>query len=460
MDGLSHLGRCLVTGAGGYLGGNLVRRLARAGLDVRAFDRCFRERSPLVDLSTVEVVVGDVRDDAAVRAACDGIDTVFHCAAIIDTRSRAPAKDRAFVHDVNVGGTRRVLEAARAAGARRLVLTSSVNVVVDRAYAGADESAPYASRPPLDLYTTTKAEAEQLVLAADGEGFHTCALRPGGIYGPDEPTHFPRAVREIQRGLFVVRIGGGRTKADNVFIDDLVDAHVCAALALGPDGKANGRPYFISDGEPMSYFDFFGPTAMELGKTPPKAYMPVWPVRVAAECAEWLSFVGVHPFLTRMELYKLVTDHWFAIGAAERDLGWSPKYGHREGMARCRAWVRHLASSMPRVVRPHLAWWLAIFGGLGLTFALALSQTAYDAFTSVVPLFSRAVVRAIAVGALAAHVGEGLYAYARAKTAKLPTAAGWGWQTLMLGYPSLRLLLRELREPRPRAEPRLPEEAA
>jgi 3beta-hydroxy-delta5-steroid dehydrogenase/steroid delta-isomerase len=454
MPDLSLLGRCLVTGAGGYLGRNLVRALHDAGLEVRAFDRRYGAAPP----DGVDVREGDVRDDDAVRAACEGIDTVFHCAAIIDTRTHAPAKERAFVHDVNVGGARRVMETARAAGATRFVLTSSVNVVVDRPYRGADESVPYATLGPLDLYTITKAEAEKLVLAANADGFHTCALRPGGIYGPDEPTHFPRAVREIQRGLFVVRIGGGRTKADNVFIDDLVDAHVRAALALGPEGKANGRAYFLSDGEPMSYFDFFGPTAIELGKKPPKAYMPVWPVRIGAELAEWLSFLGVHPFLTRMELYKLVTDHWFSIEAAERDLGWKPRFGHAAGMARCRGWVRRLADSMPRVIRPHWAWWLAILPGLALTFALAFSQGAYDAFTSVIPLFPRVIVQGIAAMAIALHVGEGLFAYARARGATLPTAGGWGLQTLLLGYPSLRLLLRELREPTPAPTPTTSEE--
>ncbi|MBX3251024.1 MAG: NAD-dependent epimerase/dehydratase family protein [Myxococcales bacterium] len=442
MLDLQALGRCLVTGAGGYLGRNLVAALARGGVPVRAFDRRIDVALP----DAVDVQIGDVRDDEAVSRACVGIDTVFHCAAIIDTRTRAPERERAFVRDVNVGGTQRVLEAARAAGATRLVLTSSVNVVVDRAYAGADESVPYASLPPLDLYTESKAAAEKLVLEASSEGFFTTALRPGGIYGPGEPTHFPRVVREILRGLYVVRVGGGHGKADNVYIDDLVDAHLRAALALGPDGRANGRAYFISDGAPMSYFDFFAPTAVALGKKPPTIGFPAWPLRVAAAGAEWLSFVGVHPFLTRMELFKLVHDHWFSIAAAERDLGWRPRFGPTEGMAECEPWVRELAATMPRVRRPHWGWWLAILPGLALTFALAFSPTAYAAFTAHVPLFPRSVVIGIALAALAAHVGEAAFAFTKAKRAGLPTAAGWGLQTLALGYPSLRLLLRELDE--------------
>lgn len=446
MLDLQALGRCLVTGAGGYLGRNLVAALAEAGVSVRAFDRRFDVTLP----AGVEVLVGDVRDDEVVKAACVGIDTVFHCAAIIDTRTRAPAKERAFVHDVNVGGTLRVLEAARAAGATRLVLTSSVNVVVDRAYSGADESVPYASLAPLDLYTETKAAAEQLVLGASGDDFFTAALRPGGIYGPGEPTHFPRVVREILRGLYIVRVGGGLGKADNVYIDDLVDAHLRAALALGPEGRANGRAYFISDGAPMSYFDFFAPTAITLGKKPPTLGFPVWPLRLAASGAEWLSYLGVHPFLTRMELFKLVNDHWFSIGAAERDLGWRPRFGPSEGMAECEPWVRELAVKMPRVRRPHWAWWLAILPGLALTFALAFSPAAYAAAAAHVPLFAKlfspTLLLVIALGAIALHVGEGAFAYAKAKKAGLPTAAGWGLQTLTLGYPSLRLLLRELSE--------------
>ena len=338
------LGRCLVTGAGGYLGSELVKALARRGLEVRAFDRAYPRGAP----AGAEVFTADVRSEDALREACADVDTVFHCASVINTVALARPAVRDEVWSINVGGTEKLLAAARAAGARRFVYTSSVNVVVDRPYAGGDERAPYASGK-LDLYTETKAAAEKRVLDADGapsgDGvLHTAAIRPGGIYGPGEPQHFPRSVREILRGMYVVRIAGGKGWADNVYIDDLVEAHRLAATHLGEGGAANGQAYFINDDEPQSYFDFFGPVAEALGRTPPRLSVPAAPVHAVAFLAELAHYLGgPYPFLTRMELFKLVHHHWFSVDKARRELGWRPRVGHAEGMRRSMDWVRELA---------------------------------------------------------------------------------------------------------------------
>lgn len=439
------LGRCLVTGGGGYLGSSLARALAERGLPVRVLDLTFPEEPP----PGVERVVGDVRDPDVVRRACEGIDTVFHCAAIINTLTLARPSVRRQVFGVNVDGTRHVIDACRAEGVSRLVFTSSISVVVDREpVPGVTEDAPYATTEPLDLYTASKIEAERLVLAANDERLATCALRPGGIYGPGERHHFPRIVGEVLGGRFVAKVGPGIAKADNVYIDDLVDAHLRAAERLTVGGPIAGRAYQLGDGHPISYFDFFRPVVEHLGRRFPTAWVPAAPMRALAFLAELLHLLGgPFPFMTRMEVRKLNMDNYSDIERAKADLGWQPRVDPAEGMRRSMRWVDHLAATLPRVKRPHLGWWLAILLGLGLTFTLALSEDAYAAWTTHLGwMLPRAVVQGIAAVAAALHVGEGVYAYVRARRAGLPTARGWGLQTLLLGYPSLRLLLAELRE--------------
>lgn len=445
------LGPCLVTGGGGYLGRELAKDLARRGLPVRIFD----VRAPEPMPEGVEVVVGDIRDYDAVRKACEGVQTIFHTAARIVPLRIASEAQRREVQSVNVGGTEHVLAAAREAGAARVVYTSSVNVVVDRPYAGADESVPYAREEGIDLYTQTKAEAERLVLAADGEGLATCALRPGGIYGPGEGQHFPRIVRNALRGQVVALIDGGRALADNVYIDDLVAAHRMAAEALcHPEAANRGRAYFISDGHPQNYFHFFKPTMDQLGVPFPTRSVPALVVDPITRVGELLhSLGGPRPPLTTMELDKLRHDHFFSIEGAARDFGWRPEVPPDEGHRRCSEWVAHLATEERRAMAseevepPATGWQVAVLGGLGLLFALAFVPEAYAFWRrNVGPMFPRRVLQGIAAAAVALHVGEATYAYSLAKREGMASAGRWAWQTLLFGYPSLRLLRRRVRE--------------
>ncbi|MEM9070462.1 MAG: NAD-dependent epimerase/dehydratase family protein [Myxococcota bacterium] len=443
---------CLVTGGGGYLGRSLARALASRGHIVRVFDVAFPQEPP----SGVEAIVGDIRNEAEVAAACENVDTVFHCAALINTVTLARASVRKQVFDVNVGGTQNVIAACQMHNVPRLVFTSSISVVVDRDPVPAvDESAPYASTEPMDLYTATKLEAERIVLAANSPTLSTCALRPGGIYGPGEGHHFPRIVREVLGGRFVATVGRGLAKADNVYIDDLIDVHLRAAERLEPASPVAGKAYQVGDGNPISYFEFFRPVVEHLGYRFPRFWVPAGLMMVVSFFAELFHFLGgPFPFMTRMEVRKLNIDNYSSIDAAKDDLGWVPEVDPREGMRRSMSWVDELAAMLPRVRRPHLGWWLAIGVGLGLTFALALSDSAWGVWTDLVGTFlPRIVIQGIAIGAAILHVGEGAYAYVRARAAGLPTAGGWGFQTLLLGYPSLRLLLAEVRDAHPTLEP-------
>ena len=151
----TELGRVLVTGGSGFVGANLVTELLERGHEVRSFDRA---PSPLPAHPRLQVVQGDICDKDAVAAAVEGIDTVFHTAAIIDLMGGASVTDeyrqRSFA--VNVGGTENLVDAAQAAGVKRFVYTASNSVVMGgQRISGGDETLPYTERFN-DLYTETK----------------------------------------------------------------------------------------------------------------------------------------------------------------------------------------------------------------------------------------------------------------------------------------------------------------
>src|ERR1700752_5002693 len=188
----AELGRVLVTGGSGFVGANLVTELLDRGQQVRSFDRA---PSPLPAHPLLEVFQGDICDPDTVAAAVNGIDTIFHTAAIIDLMGGASVTDeyrhRSFA--VNVAGTKNLVHAAQGAGVKRFVYTASNSVVMGgKRISGGDETLPYTERFT-DLYTETKVGAERFVLSQNaspngGAGLLTCSIRPSGIWGRGDQT--------------------------------------------------------------------------------------------------------------------------------------------------------------------------------------------------------------------------------------------------------------------------------
>ena len=232
----TELGYCLVTGGAGYLGRNLVYELIRRGERVRVFDRVPIDYSH----SRLDAVLGDLRQAEDLRKACQGIDTVFHTAAVLDFHGFATRRQREESFSVNVTGVENLVHACLEEGVKRLVHTSSNNVTLDGPVIDGDESRPYAANPR-DLYTETKIRGEQAALAANGGGgLLSCAIRPGGIYGPGDGLMLPRVVEECASGKFVATIGDGTALSDNTYIDNLVDGQIEAARHLVP-----ARPWAV-----------------------------------------------------------------------------------------------------------------------------------------------------------------------------------------------------------------------
>lgn len=325
--------KALVTGGGGFLGGAIVDQLLARGDAVRTFAR---GDYPQLVAKGVEHVRGDLADAAAVIRACEGVDVVFHVAALAGAWGPYETFRRA-----NVDGTRNVMAGCRANGVRRLVYTSSPSVVFPGGdLEGADESVPYPAHFEAH-YPATKAEAERAVLATNGDDLATVALRPHCIWGPGDTNITPRLVARARQGR-LRRIGTGKQLVDATYIDNAAYAHLLAADRLAVGAAIAGRAYFIANGEPQPTWDLIDGILAAHGLPPAGPPVPLGVVLAATtvlETTHALLRLPGEPLMTRWAARELATSHWFDLTAARRDLGYQPIVSTAEGLERLRAHV-------------------------------------------------------------------------------------------------------------------------
>ncbi|MDA1082125.1 MAG: NAD-dependent epimerase/dehydratase family protein [Gemmatimonadetes bacterium] len=322
--------KSLVTGATGFLGAALARRLLERGDDVSLF-----QRGDSPELQAIGAIVhrGDLRDREAVRHATRGADVVFHGAAKVGTWGTPDDFDA-----INVRGTEHVVAACRVNGVRRLVFTSSASVVFGRDdLHGVNESAPY-TEAALSDYARTKAQAERVALAACGGDLASVALRPHLVWGPGDPQLIGRLVQRVRQGS-VRLVGDGQNLIDSTYIDNAVDAHILADERLAADTVCHGKPYFITNGEPLPLAQLVN-SILEAGELPRVAgsVSPrvAYAVAAVAEAIHRLFRLEAEPPLTRFIVRELVASHWFDISAARRDLGYEPAVSIAVGLQRLR----------------------------------------------------------------------------------------------------------------------------
>ncbi|CAL8349956.1 unnamed protein product [Merluccius merluccius] len=333
---------CLVTGGSGYFGYRLACSLHAEGATVILFDVtpvCGELPDGMAFLE------GDIREYAHVARAVSGVDCVFHIASY--GMSGREQLNRRLIEEVNVRGTENVLKACVENGVRKLVYTSTFNVVFGgQVIENGDESLPYLPlRLHPDHYSRTKSLAEMAVMRADGtalEGgggggggggvLRTCALRPAGIYGPGEQRHLPRIVGYIESGVFRFVYGDPGSRVEFVHVDNLVSAHKLAAEALTPgrEPSAAGQAYFISDGRPVNNFEFFRPLVEGLGYPFPTLRLPLSLVYYLAFLTEMVHHLvgrlyNFQPLLTRTEVYKTGVTHYFSMAKAKAELRYEPR---------------------------------------------------------------------------------------------------------------------------------------
>ncbi|MDP1571241.1 MAG: NAD-dependent epimerase/dehydratase family protein [Vicinamibacterales bacterium] len=324
--------KVLVTGATGFTGGHLARTLAARGDEVRALVRpksLARFATSDAAAAGVAALPGDLSDSDAVREAVDGVEVVYHIAA---TYREAGQPDEAY-RAVNVEGTRHVLEAALAAGARRVVHCSTGGVHGHVAQPPANEDAPFS---PGDIYQVTKLEAEQLAREfGRTRGLDVVVARPIGIYGPGD-MRFLKMFRGIARGRFPM-LGSCEVFYHLTFIDDLVEGfRLCGEVPA-----AAGRTYLLAGPTYTTLNELAATMARELGVAPPRWHLPVWPFWTAGLLCELVCVpLRIEPPLYRRRVDFYTKSRAFDTARARQELGYAPRVELAEGIRRTAAWYR------------------------------------------------------------------------------------------------------------------------
>ncbi len=315
-----------VTGGSGFVGGALLDALAERGETVRALARSPAAEAAVVARGAVPVR-GELADLDALTAGMRGAELVVHSAAQL-------SGDWTDLHRTNVDGSRTVLQAARSAGVSRLVLVSTEQVVLgDRPLVDADESWPYPARWP-GPYARTKAEAEQLVLAASADELTTVAVRPRMVWGRGDGTLLPALVDAARTGK-LRWVDGGEHLTSTTHVRNAVEGILAAA-----DRGRGGQAYFVTDGAPVRWRDFATALLATQGVPAPTGTVSGRMARAAAGGAGALWRALPLPGRPPIDLTAVrVTGETCTLrdDRARRELGYEGQFGRERGLAELRA---------------------------------------------------------------------------------------------------------------------------
>ena len=326
--------KALVTGGGGFVGKAIVKRLVKLGVKTTVLGR---HRYPEIEQLGVECIVGNVSDQVQMHRASAGVDIVFHVAALAGIWGAW--RD---YYTTNVLGTEVVVKGCQKNDVPILVYTSTPSVVFNRAdIAGADESLPYAEEY-LCHYAKSKVMAERIVLGANSTSLSTCALRPHLIWGPGDPHLLPRLL-DSGRKKILKRVGDGSNLVDISYIDNVAHAHILAAKNLSETGTAAGKPYFISQGEPVNLWDWVNGlfVAMDIDEIQASLSFPfAYRLGGLFEAIYKIARLKNEPKMTRFLAEQLAKSHYFSIENAHNDLGYEPVISTVEGLERTVQWLK------------------------------------------------------------------------------------------------------------------------
>ncbi|MEW6001525.1 MAG: NAD-dependent epimerase/dehydratase family protein [Nitrospirota bacterium] len=320
--------KILVTGSTGFVGSHLCEKLIKKGCSVRALVRNTSRFSDLHHLG-VEVVKGDLRDPDSLRVAVKGINVVYHIAAIF----RQENISRKEMWEINVQGTRNILDAAVNGGVQRFVHCSTIGVHGDIKEPPANEDTPYG---PGDHYQESKTDGERVVLKYMAEGrLPVVVFRPGGIYGPRD-LRFLKLFKAIKNRRFVM-FGSGEVIYQMIYIDDLIQG----VLLCGTEDKAVGNIYILTGEEPTTLNQIVRVIAEIVDVTPPRLHFPVIPIYIISFLCE-LVFkpLGINPPLYRRRVDFFRKTRAFDISKAKSELGFQPRIDLKTGIRLTADWYQ------------------------------------------------------------------------------------------------------------------------
>jgi dihydroflavonol-4-reductase len=298
---------------------------------VRVLVRRDSQRAPArgVPADALDYYYGDLRDAAAVERAADGVDVIYHIAALYREAGLPESEYRA----VNVEAVRTIVDAARRGGVRRVVHCSTVGVHGDIKHPPANEDAPLR---PGDIYQRTKLEGEQAAReTAARTGVEVVIARPTGIYGPGD-RRLLKLFRGVARRRFVI-LGDGRIFYHLTYIDDLIEGfRLCGEVP-----QAANRTYILAGNEVRTLNELVRLIADAAEVPPPRLHLPVWPVWLAgAACEAICAPFNIEPPLYRRRVDFFTKSRAFDISRARTELGYAPSIPLHDGIRRTLEWYR------------------------------------------------------------------------------------------------------------------------
>lgn len=331
--------KVLVTGATGFVGSAIAKRLLADGDDVHVLVRD-PNRAASHASEGARVFVGSIGDPNDVVLAARDCKLVVHAAGIASHRAAPRA-----LQWTNVAGTENVINAARHVGAKRVVYLSCADVTLsteDR-YGWNEDRVP--SGALLDAHAQSKRLAEDLALSASG--IEVCALRPTFLWGPEDATNLPAFCAEGLAENGIALYGDGRNVLATLHIENLVDA-VVGALA---GGDVAGRAYYLSDSEFLDAGEVYGMLSKACGLPPPRTSSVPLAVSLALALGrERMRSAG--PW--RTDIVRRARSTQFDVSRALRDLEWKARVSVEDGMKALGEWVTSKggAKSIAATARP------------------------------------------------------------------------------------------------------------
>lgn len=319
--------KVLVTGAGGFLGTHIAKKLIEAGHKVVNLSRGSYKH---LDEMGVQSFKGDLQNIKSIEPALEGIDAVIHTASKVAMWGRWDD-----FYKINVEGTKNLVHLCRDRGINKIVYTSSPSVVFgDQSLEGVDESISY-PEDSYSMYAKSKAIAEKWILEQADEMLKVVSLRPHLIYGPGDQNLFPRLIEAAKKGK-LKRVGDGKNKVDVIYVENAAKAHLNALDKLDANPNINGKAYFLGQENPVVLWDFID-QVLDMANAPrPKKQISFNKAfKIGNVIEKGLKLVGVyniHPPMTRFVALQLSKSHWFDHSNATKDLGFTPEYTIQEGL--------------------------------------------------------------------------------------------------------------------------------
>lgn len=328
MTALTHR-QALVTGATGFVGGHLARRLIALGSEVTCLVRHSSDPKTVEELKKLgaTIVYGDVTNRESVFTAAKGKDVIFHIAALF---RQAKFPDEVY-WDVNVKGTENVLDAAEEFGVARVIHCSTIGVHSHIKNPPADETEEYR---PGDIYQLTKCEAEKMTKARFDSGrLKGSIIRPAMIWG-DGDKRMLKLFRGVVKRRFPI-IGNGKTQMHWIYVHDLVESFILAAER----DEAIGQTYIIAGRRPTTIEELVNAVAKCAGVKPLPLKIPAVPVQILGSITEAVCIpFGIEPPIYRRRVDFFTKDRSFSTDKASQELGFKPKYDFEDEVEQIYNW--------------------------------------------------------------------------------------------------------------------------